>query len=104
MRGRTQVGKPTLFFQTKLGSIYRGDALDLMRELIPNQSIDLIMTSPPFGLVRKKSYGNVDAHEYVDWFRQFGFEFRRILKQHGSLVIDIGGAWIPGQPTKSLYH
>jgi DNA modification methylase len=104
MRRRTQVEKPTLFFQTKLGSIYRGDALDLMRELIPNQSIDLIMTSPPFGLVRKKSYGNVDADEYVDWFRQFGFEFRRILKEHGSLVIDIGGAWISGQPTKSLYH
>ncbi len=62
------------------------------------------MTSPPFGLVRKKTYGNVDAHKYVEWFRPFGAEFRRILKPSGSLVIDIGGAWIPGQPTRSLYH
>ena len=33
---------------------------------------DRFMTSPPFGLVRKKTYGNVDAHEYVEWFRPFG--------------------------------
>jgi site-specific DNA-methyltransferase (cytosine-N4-specific) len=55
-------------------------------------------------LVRKKTYGNVDAHEYVEWFRPFGVEIRRILKPSGSFVIDIGGAWIPGQPTRSLYH
>jgi len=54
--------------------------------------------------VRKKDYGNVESHEYVDWFKQFGVEFKRLLKPSGSLVIDIGGAWIPGQPTRSLYH
>jgi site-specific DNA-methyltransferase (cytosine-N4-specific) len=68
------------------------------------QSVDLIMTSPPFGLVRKKDYGNADADEYVDWFRPFAASFRRVLRETGSLVIDIGGAWIPGQPTRSLYH
>lgn len=62
------------------------------------------MTSPPFGLVRKKDYGNVDADKYVDWFRPFGELFKRLLKPHGSLVIDIGGSWIPGLPTRSLYH
>ena len=41
---------------------------------------------------------------YVDWFRPFGQEFKRVLKDAGSLVIDIGGAWVPGQPTRSLYH
>ncbi|HVM60294.1 MAG TPA: DNA methyltransferase [Verrucomicrobiae bacterium] len=50
------------------------------------------MTSPPFGLVRKKTYGNVDAHNYVEWFRPFGAEFRRILKPSGSLV---GGRNLP---------
>lgn len=68
------------------------------------ESVDLIVTSPPFGLVRKKDYGNVESHDYVDWFKPFGQEFKRILKPTGSLVIDIGGAWIPGQPTRSLYH
>jgi len=62
------------------------------------------MTSPPFGLVRKKTYGNADAHEYLEWFKPFGKQFRRVLKDSGSLVIDIGGAWIPGKPTRSLYH
>ena len=51
----------TEFFHTKLGKIYLGDALDLMRAEIADASVDLIMTSPPFGLVRKKTYGNVDA-------------------------------------------
>ncbi len=93
-----------VFFQTKLGKIFLGDSLDLMRTDVAEASVDLVMTSPPFGLVRKKTYGNVDAHNYVEWFRPFGGEFRRILKPGGSLVIDIGGAWIPGQPTRSLYH
>jgi DNA modification methylase len=66
--------------------------------------VDLIMTSPPFGLVRKKDYGNVDADKYVEWFRPFAAVFKYALKPQGSLVIDIGGSWIPGLPTKSLYH
>ena len=62
------------------------------------------MTSPPFGLVRKKDYGNVEANEYVDWFKPFGAEFHRVLTDNGSLVIDIGGAWNRGYPTRNLYH
>jgi site-specific DNA-methyltransferase (cytosine-N4-specific) len=92
------------FFQTNWGFISLGDSLEFMRETVESASVDLIMTSPPFGLVRKKTYGNVDAEHYVEWFRPFGTEFKRVLKPSGSLVIDIGGAWIPGQPTRSLYH
>jgi site-specific DNA-methyltransferase (cytosine-N4-specific) len=62
------------------------------------------MTSPPFGLVREKDYGNVAASKYCNWFKSFATEFHRVLKDSGSLVIDIGGAWIKGQPTRSLYH
>jgi DNA modification methylase len=91
------------FYKTTYGQIYLVDALGLMPTLA-DKSIDLIMTSPPFGLVRKKDYGNVDADKYLDWFRPFANEFKRILKDAGSLVIDIGGSWIPGQPTRSLYH
>lgn len=95
--------KPRIFHKTKLGKVYWGDALNVLASA-KRGSIDLIMTSPPFGLVRKKEYGNADAHEYLDWFRPFGAQFHRALKNSGSLVIDIGGAWIPGQPTRSLYH
>ncbi len=93
-----------LFYETQRGQIYLGDSLDMLSSTVENHSADLIMTSPPFGLVRKKSYGNVDAEEYVEWFKPFAKEFKRVLKEHGSLVIDIGGAWVPGQPTRSLYH
>ena len=95
---------PREYRTTQFGKIFLGDSLELMRGRIGDASVDLIMTSPPFGLVRKKDYGNVDAHDYVEWFRQFGREFHRVLKDSGSLVIDIGGAWISGQPTRSLYH
>lgn len=93
-----------VYFETKLGRIYNCDSLRLMQDQLSEASVDLIMTSPPFGLVRKKSYGNVESEEYVAWFKQFGLEFKRILKPNGSLVIDIGGAWMPGQPTRSLYQ
>ena len=55
-------------------------------------------------MVRRKSYGNEDADSYVEWFRPFAEQFRRILKKNGSLVIDIGAAWKKGYPVKSLYH
>jgi DNA modification methylase len=93
-----------LFHGTARGKILLGDSLGMFREEIEAHSVDLIMTSPPFGLVRKKDYGNADAHDYLDWFRPFAAAFHKALKPQGSLVIDIGGAWISGQPTRSLYH
>ncbi len=92
------------YFSTTLGSMVLGDSLEILEKRFKPSSVDLIMTSPPFGLVRKKEYGNVDADKYVAWFKPFGELFKRILKPTGSLVIDIGGAWIPGLPTRSLYH
>lgn len=92
------------YYTTKKGKIFLGDSVEFIDDKIEDKSVDLIMTSPPFGLVRKKDYGNADAHEYVEWFRPFAQAFKRVLKDNGSLVIDIGGSWIPGQPTRSLYH
>lgn len=91
-------------FVTKHGRIVLQDSLEYMRDAIEAETIDLIFTSPPFALLRKKDYGNVAEDKYVDWFEDFAREFHRILKPTGSLVIDIGGSWIPRQPTRSLYH
>lgn len=91
-------------FITRHGRIVHYDSLEYMTQSIADESVDLIFTSPPFALLRKKDYGNVEEHQYVEWFEQFAREFHRILKPSGSLVIDIGGSWIPGQPTRSLYH
>jgi len=89
--------------KTSLGEIVHGDSLEVLAGY-RGKSVDLIMTSPPFGLVRKKDYGNVAADEYVEWFKPFAAAFRGILKDSGSLVIDIGGAWNKGYPTRNLYH
>ena len=92
------------FHATDLGHVLWGDSRGYLFNRAVPESVDLIMTSPPFGLVRKKSYGNEDAENYCEWFRPFAQGFRRVLKDSGSLVIDIGGSWVPGQPTRSLYH
>ncbi len=91
-------------FITDCGRIVHHDSLEYMRTTMLDESVDLIFTSPPFALLRKKDYGNVAEDEYVAWFEEFAREFYRLLKPTGSLVIDIGGSWIPGQPTRSLYH
>ena len=91
------------FYQTSFGKAYCADCLEVLKE-VQNNSIDLIITSPPFALRRKKSYGNVSAEKYCEWFLPFAKEFRRILKRNGSFVLDIGGSWNKGQPTRTLYH
>lgn len=93
----------SIFHKTKFGKIILGDSLEYVAGL-KSGSVNLIVTSPPFGLVRKKKYGNADADEYLDWFRPFAEEFFRVLRDDGSFVIDIGGSWIQGSPTRSLYH
>lgn len=95
------LGNP--YYSTKLGAAYRSTSLRLLKK-IPSDSVDLIFTSPPFALTRKKEYGNVEASRYVSWFKEYSKEFLRILKKQGSLVVDIGSAWNAGSPTKSLYQ
>lgn len=91
------------FHQTEHGRIFNGDSHRFISNLSAG-SVDLVVTSPPFGLVREKEYGNVPADEYIDWFRPYATELHRILKDSGSLVIDIGGVWNKGEPTRHLYH
>ena len=62
------------------------------------------MTSPPFALLRKKEYGNKEQNEYVEWLAKFGEIIYPKLKENGSLVIDLGGAYKKGVPVRSLYN
>jgi DNA modification methylase len=94
-----------LAYATKLGKMFSGDSLAILPHLIDQGvRVKLIVTSPPFALVRKKDYGNKDAGDYLQWFAQFTQLFKEILTPDGSVVIDIGGAWIKGLPCKSTYH
>lgn len=90
-------------YRTLRGAAYVGDALDLMRDL-PAASIDLVVTSPPYALEFRKEYGNVDKADYVQWFLPFAEEIKRVLRPEGSFVLNIGGSYNPGSPTRSLYH
>lgn len=91
-----------LCYQTDLGNAYCGDSLKLIDELEDN-SVDLVMTSPPFALLNPMEYGNVSQSEYVEWFKQFASKLLPKLKDTGSFVIDIGNTYNKGEPTYSLY-
>ncbi|MCK6621211.1 MAG: site-specific DNA-methyltransferase [Calditrichaceae bacterium] len=91
------------YYIQNYGAAYLGESLEILRNIKSN-CINLILTSPPFALTRKKEYGNKDADEYGDWFISFAKEFKRILTENGSLVIDLGGAYLPGYPIRSIYQ
>lgn len=90
-------------YKTKFGRAYWSDCLEVLKN-IKEGTIDLVITSPPFALRTKKSYGNVSAEEYCDWFWPYAKAIHRILKPRGSFVLDIGGSWNKGEPTRTLYH
>lgn len=90
-------------YRTELGAAYSTDALDFLRAL-PRASVNLVVTSPPYALHYKKEYGNVDKRDYVEWMLPFAKEIKRVLTDDGSFVLNIGGSYNPGSPTRSLYH
>ena len=90
-------------YATRLGKMLSIDSL-MMLDRMPDESIDLVVTSPPFALQREKEYGNKKQSEYVGWIKQFGHMIFRKLKSTGSLVLDLGGAYEKGVPVRSLYN
>src|SRR5215212_4197058 len=93
---------PPAYF-TSFGSAYMGDSLDLLTH-IPDNSIHLAITSPPFALLREKEYGNKTQEEYLNWLETFARIIYRKLTPDGSFVMDIGGAYQKGIPVRSLYN
>lgn len=94
---------PEPAYQTPFGAMVAADSAQGLAAL-PNESVDLVLTSPPYALHFKKEYGNVDKSAYVDWFRPFATQIHRVLKPAGSFVLNIGGSYNQGAPTRSLYH
>jgi site-specific DNA-methyltransferase (cytosine-N4-specific) len=100
--GGEQIGEIPLY-RTALGEAVVARAEDHLPSL-PAESVDLVVTSPPFALLREKAYGNLEQAAYVDWLVSFGPLVRRVLKDSGSLVLDLGGAYQRGVPVRSLYN
>lgn len=90
-------------YKTAFGQAFVADSLDLLRSL-PDSSINLVLTSPPYALHFKKEYGNASKDSYVAWLLPFIREIKRVLKDDGSFVLNIGGSYNEGKPTRSIYH
>lgn len=90
-------------YSTRLGDCICCDSKKILN-LLDDGTVDLVMTSPPFALQRKKAYGNESQDEYVDWLCEFGKLVYSKLKDTGSFVLDIGGAYEKGKPSYSLYQ
>jgi len=68
--------------------IYQGDCLEILPTLTAN-SVDLIVTSPPYADQRKDTYGGVHPDKYVEWFLPMAGELKRVLKDEGSFILNI---------------
>ncbi len=95
-------GSYTPAYCTRLGAAYCGDSQQLL-EAVPDGTVNLVMTSPPFALQRQKEYGNKDQAEYVEWLAGFAEVVKRKLRDDGSFVLDLGGSYRKGVPSRSLY-
>jgi site-specific DNA-methyltransferase (adenine-specific) len=76
--------------------IYQGDCLDILPAL-ESDSIDLIITSPPYADQRKDTYGGVSPDKYVEWFLPVAGELKRILKNEGSFILNIKERVVNGE-------
>lgn len=95
---------PKRVYQTSRGAMWCADSKAALTGSLGAElrgKVQLIFTSPPFSLNRKKRYGNLTGDAYVDWFIEFAPIFSRLLKKDGSIVIELGNAWEPGKPVMS---
>lgn len=91
-------------YSTNLGKMIQGLAEDVLSSEFMQSyknNVDLIFTSPPFPLNRKKKYGNEQGEAYIKWLKNFAIIFKQFLKPSGSIVIEVGNCWEKGFPTMS---
>lgn len=105
-RRRVVLGRPPrdVAYQTALGRMFIGTAERILASRAVRRlrgQVDLIFTSPPFPLNRKKKYGNEVGEAYISWLAEFAAPLGDLLAPQGSLVIEIGNAWEPGLPVMS---
>jgi site-specific DNA-methyltransferase (adenine-specific) len=76
--------------------IVLGNCLGVLQE-IPSHSIDLVVTSPPYADSRKSTYGGIDPNQYVQWFLPISAEIKRVLKPHGTFILNIKEKVVEGE-------
>ena len=76
--------------------VYHGDSKDQLK-LLPDNSVDLIVTSPPYTDQRKSTYGGIHPDKYVDWFIPISEELLRVLKPTGTFILNIKEKVVSGE-------
>lgn len=97
----------TILYETTLGKYYLDNSEDFLNSDLGfnlKNKVQLILTSPPFPLNKKKRYGNLQGEEYKNWFVNLAEIFSELLTDDGSIVIELGNSWVPGHPIQSLLH
>lgn len=92
-------------FGTDLGNFILSNSEKLLSGSLGKtleKSVQLILTSPPFPLNKRKKYGNRNGDEYKKWFSKLSEIYSKLLTDNGSIVIELGNAWEPGRPVESL--
>lgn len=95
---------PKLAYETDRGQFYQSKIEDFLESDVARdlqRKVSLIFTSPPFPLNRKKRYGNLLGQEYLEWLAGLAPQLVKLLKPNGSIVIEVGNCWNPGEPTMS---
>lgn len=77
-------------------NLYLGDSKKQLK-LLPDNSVDLIVTSPPYADQRKNTYGGIHPDEYVDWFLPISEQLLRVLKPTGTFVLNIKEKVVNGE-------
>ena len=77
-------------------NIYLGDCAKILKK-IPDNSVDLIITSPPYADQRKKTYGGIHPDQYVKWFLPISKELLRVLKPTGTFILNIKEKVVDGE-------
>lgn len=80
----------------KESTVIHGDCQDVLKQF-SEESVDFIMTSPPYADQRKSTYGGVKPDDYVNWFMPIAQEMYRVLKGDGSLIINIKEKVVDGE-------
>ena len=75
---------------------YNSDCLEQLKKL-PDNSVDLIVTSPPYADQRAKTYGGIKADKYVEWFLPISKELLRVLKPKGTFILNIKEKVVEGE-------
>ena len=89
-------------YKTDYGKYYLGKCEEVLDNPELSGRVQLLLTSPPYPLNKKKKYGNMIGEEYLEWLYSLAPLFSKVLTPNGSIVIEMGNAWEKNRPVQSV--